>query len=98
MYNMDLAVVRDPYEMYLSGSISVITIENPNASTDKELVIFRDSFGSSITPYFVEGYSKITMIDARYINEMMIGKFVEFTNQDVLFLYSTGVLNNPTAF
>lgn len=98
MYNMELVVGRDSYEMYLSGSISVITIENPNATTDKELVIFRDSFGSSITPYFVEGYSKITMVDARYINEMMIGKFVEFKNQDVLFLYSTGVLNNPTAF
>ena len=98
MYNMELAVGRDPYEMYLSGSLSVITIENPNATTDKELVIFRDSFGSSIAPYFVEGYSKITILDARYLNEMMIGKSVEFTNQDVLFLYSTGVLNNPTAF
>lgn len=98
MYNMDLAAGRDAYEMYLSGSLSVITIENPNATTEKELVIFRDSFGSSITPLFVEGYSKITMIDARYINEVMIGKFVEFSNQDVLFLYSTGVLNNQTAF
>ena len=98
MYSMELAVGRDPYEMYLSGSLSVITIENPNAITDKELIIFRDSFGSSIAPYFVEAYSKITILDARYLNEMMIGKFVEFTNQDVLFLYSTGVLNNPTAF
>lgn len=98
MYNMEKATGRDPYEMYLSGSISVITIENPNANTEKELVIFRDSFGSSIAPFFVEGYGKITILDARYLNETMIGKFVEFTNQDVLFLYSTGVLNNETAF
>lgn len=98
MYDMKLAAGRDAYEMYLSGSLPVITIENPNASTEKELVIFRDSFGSSITPLLVEGYSKITLLDARYLNEMMIGKFVEFTNQDVLFLYSTGVLNNNTAF
>lgn len=98
MYDMELAAGRDPYEMYLSGSLSVITIENPNAVTDKELVIFRDSFGSSIAPLFVEGYAKITMLDARYLNEVMIGKFVEFTEQDVLFLYSTGVLNNETAF
>lgn len=98
MYDMELAVGRDPYEMYLSGSLPVITIENPNAATDKELVIFRDSFGSSLTPFFVEGYRKITMLDARYMNEVMIGKFVEFTNQDVLFLYSTAVLNNQTAF
>lgn len=98
MYDMELAAGRDAYEMYLSGSLPVITIENPNATTEKELVIFRDSFGSSITPLLVEGYSKITMLDARYLNEVMIGKFVEFTNQDVLFLYSTGVLNNQTAF
>lgn len=98
MYDMEMAAGRDPYEMYLSGSISVITIENPNATTDKELVIFRDSFGSSIAPLFVESYSKITLLDARYLNEVMIGKFVEFTDQDVLFLYSTGVLNNVTAF
>lgn len=98
MYDLELAVGRDPYEMYLSGSLPVITMENPNAVTDKELVIFRDSFGSSIAPLLVEGYSRITMLDVRYLNEVMIGKFVEFTDQDVLFLYSTGVLNNETAF
>lgn len=98
MYDMELATGRDPYEMFLSGSQSVITIENPNAKTEKELVVFRDSFGSSIAPLLVEGYSKIMLLDARYLNEMMIGKFVEFTNQDVLFLYSTSVLNNETAF
>jgi len=98
IYNLDLAKGRDPYEMFLSGSLSVITIENPNATTEKELVIFRDSFGSSITPLLVEGYSKITMLDIRYLNEAMLQNFVEFTNQDVLFLFSTGVINNETAF
>lgn len=98
MYNMEKAVGRDPYEMYLSGSLSVITIENPNASTDKELVIFRDSFGSSLAPLLVEGYAKITILDARYLNEVMIGNFVEFDKQDVLFIHSTSVLNNETAF
>lgn len=98
MYNMEKAKGRDPYEMFLSGSISVITIENPNATTNKELVIFRDSFGSSLSPLLVEGYSKITMIDARYINERMIGYYVDFDNQDVLFIHSSSVINNQTAF
>lgn len=98
MYDAGKAVGRDPYEMFLSGSLSVITIENPNASTEKELVIFRDSFGSSLAPLLVEGYAKITILDARYLNEVMIGNFVEFTDQDVLFIHSTGVINNETAF
>jgi hypothetical protein len=98
MYDAGKAVGRDPYEMFLSGSLSVITINNPNASTEKELVIFRDSFGSSLAPLLVEGYAKITILDARYLNEVMIGNFVEFTDQDVLFIHSTGVINNETAF
>jgi hypothetical protein len=98
MYSMDKAEGRDPYEMFLSGSLSVITIENPNATTDKELVIFRDSFGSSFTPLLVEGYAKITVLDARYLNESMIGSFVTFENQDVLFIHSSSVINNETAF
>lgn len=98
MYDLELAAGRDGYEMFLSGSLSVITIENPNAATEKELVIFRDSFGSSIAPLLVEGYQKITILDIRYLNEKMIGNFVEFSNQDVLFLYSTSVLNNESSF
>lgn len=98
VYDLERTSGRDPYEMFLSGSLSVITIENPNAATDKELVIFRDSFGSSISPLFVEGYAKITLLDIRYLHESVLGNFVAFTDQDVLFLHSTGVVNNVTAF
>ena len=98
MYSMEKAAGRDGYEMFLSGSLSVITIENPNATTDKELVVFRDSFGSSLVPLLVEGYAKITMLDVRYLNEAMISNFVSFDNQDVLFIHSTSVINNETAF
>ena len=98
MYSMEKAVGRDGYEMFLSGSLAVITIENPNATTDKELVVFRDSFGSSLVPLLVEGYAKITVLDARYLNEVMIGNYVSFDNQDVLFIHSTSVINNETAF
>lgn len=98
MYDFELAAGRDAYEMFLSGSLSVITIDNPSAATEKELVVFRDSFGSSLTPLLVEGYQKITVLDIRYLNEKMIGNFVEFSDQDVLFIYSTSVLNNESSF
>ena len=94
VYDMERAFGRDPYEMFLSGPVSLITIENPNAKTDKELILFRDSFGSSIAPLFVEGYRKITLVDIRYMTSNSLDKFIEFNGQDVLFLYSTLVLNN----
>ena len=94
VYDMKKANEKDPYEVFLSGPISLVTIENENAKTEKELVIFRDSFGSSIAPLFAEGYKKITLVDIRYIHPDMLGRYVEFNNQDVLFLYSASVLNN----
>ncbi len=98
IYDLDLAKSEISYDMFLSGSISVITMENPKAETDRELVIFRDSFGSSIAPLFLEGYKKVTLLDIRYLSETMIEQFVEFQNQDVLFLYNTTVLNNRSSF
>jgi hypothetical protein len=102
LYNHELYNSKTQYDFFLSagegGFRSVQIINNPNATTDKELVVFRDSFGSSLVPLLVEGYAKITVLDARYLNEVMIGNFVTFEDQDVLFIHSTGVLNNETAF
>lgn len=83
----------DKYDIYLSGATSIITVENPNAKTEKELLLFRDSFGSSLAPLLVEDYSKITLIDLRYISSRLLENYINFENQDVLFLYSTVVLN-----
>lgn len=94
VYDMDRAVGRDPYEMFLSGSLSLITIKNPDASANKKLVLFRDSFGSSIAPLLISGYSEITLVDIRYIQPDFLGRFINFEGCDVLFLYSTLVLNN----
>lgn len=94
VYDMEKAYGKDPYEMFLSGSLSLMTVENPNATTEKELILFRDSFGSSIAPLFAEGYRKITLVDIRYIHPDLLGRYIEFGGQDVLFLYSTLVLNN----
>lgn len=94
MYDLEKTKGSDPYEMFLQGSKSLLTIENPHAGTEKELILFRDSFGSSIAPLLAEGYKKITLADIRYISPEMLGRFVTFADQDVLFLYSVPVLNH----
>ena len=84
----------DKYDVFLSGPEALLKITNPNATTDKELIIFRDSFGSSITPLLLPAYSTIILIDTRYISSKELDRYVEFDNQEVLFLYSTLILNN----
>lgn len=96
IYDLERADGMDPYEIYLSGPRSLMVIESPNASTDNELIIFRDSYGSSIAPLLIEGYKKITLVDIRYLASPLVGNYVDFEGKDVLFLYSTLVLNNAT--
>jgi hypothetical protein len=84
----------DTYDVFLHGPKSIITIENPESANPKELVIFRDSFGSSIAPLLAGAYSKITLIDIRYVSSLNLGRFIEFSRGcDVLFMYNTGTLN-----
>ena len=91
---MDMLGSKDLYDVFLSGAKSLLTIENPNAATDRELIVFRDSFGSSMVPLLARDYAKVTLVDIRYMSPTILGNFVEFGGQDVLFLYSTLVLNN----
>lgn len=84
---------NDKYDIYLSGPTPIIKITNENAKSDKELLLFRDSFGSSLAPLLLENYKTITLIDLRYISSKILDKFLEFENQDVLFIYSSLILN-----
>lgn len=97
MYDMEKAAGKDPYEMFLSGTRPILTIENPHVDNGEELIVFRDSFGSSLVPLLAKAYEKITILDIRYVNSSMLGQFVEFDDQDVLFLYSTMLLNSSLA-
>ncbi len=85
---------RDLYDVYLSGPKSMLTIENPKASTNRELIVFRDSFGSSLVPLLLQDYARVTMVDIRYIQIDVLDRFLEFDGQEVLLLYSVPVLNN----
>ena len=89
----------DPYDIFLEGAKPFFVIENEAATSDKELIIYRDSFGSSLIPLLVPGYKKITVVDLRYVANIMIDqlKLIEYKEgTDVLFLYSTEVLNNSS--
>lgn len=86
----------DKYDYFLSGATSIIRIDNPNAKTEKELIVFRDSFGSSFIPLLTEAYSKIMVIDIRYISTDYLEDYINAEGQDVLFLYSTLILNQSS--
>ena len=94
IYNTNNLTNLDSYDVYLDGPSSFIEIFNEKSSSNKELVIFRDSFGSSLSPLLVNYYKKITIIDNRYFRSQFFGDVIEFKDQDVLFMYSTLLIND----
>lgn len=93
VYNESKLKSFDSYEVYLDGASAYIEINNEESLSNKELIIFRDSFGSSITPLFVPYYKKITLIDNRYISSKNFLELITLSNQDILFLNSTLLVN-----
>lgn len=97
IYNFKKLSGYDKYDIYLSGATPLIEISNSNNKTNKTLVIFRDSYASSLAPLLMEGYSKITLVDTRYISPKILNEYVDFENADILFIYSTLVINSSMA-
>ena len=90
----------DSYDIFLEGPTPILIIDNPIQKNNKSLIMFRDSFGSSLAPLLIENYSKITLIDLRYVSSKMLSEIKEIDlrdDSDVLFLYSVPIINNSFA-
>ncbi len=84
----------DSYNVFLGGPKALLTVENPQNKSGKHLYLFRDSYSSSLAPLLLESYSKITLIDLRYIKASMLTDYITFEKgADALFLYGIQVLN-----
>ena len=94
IYDLEKLEGKDPYEVFLSGPRSLLTVTNPAGQPGKELIVFRDSFGSAMVPLLLADYETVTVVDIRYLQMDLLDRFVDFHGQDVLLLYSTLVLNN----
>lgn len=94
VYDLTKLNSLDKYNVYLSGSVSLSKIESMNTYSNKDLIVFRDSYGSSLIPLMMNGYKSITVVDTRYISPSMLSNYIDFNNNDVLFLYSTLLIND----
>ncbi len=88
----------DAYDIYLGGARAVLNITNGRSRAEeadrRRLIVFRDSFGSSLAPLLLEPYDEVVLVDLRYISASLIERYVDFENADILFAYNTLIWNN----
>ena len=98
IYDTEAFAGDDAYDLYLGGEAALLRIQNPNANSDRKLILFRDSFGRSVAPLLAQGYAEIVLVDLRWIRPAYLSSFADLLSADestdVLFLYSAQVLHS----
>lgn len=98
-HNTEKYPTKVDYDFFMNGRCGVQRIDNPKATNDKTLVVFRDSYGANLLPLMAEGYKTIYSIDMRDTMPLALGGLgIDFENSDVLFIHSTTVLVGEEAF
>ena len=99
IYQEDKLRGTDAYDLFLGGAKALLTIHNPHQENGRQLIVFRDSFGSSLIPLLALYYEDVIVVDLRYIQMTSVAQLVEMRDDgDALFLFSTSVLNSPGVF
>ena len=94
VYNYDKINSLDKYDIYLNGASGLLKIDNLLENNGKRLIIFRDSYASSLAPLLISGYKEIILVDTRYISPKILNNYINFKDADILFLYGTIMANN----
>lgn len=67
LYVRDYLAVKDKYSSFTGSNSPLINIET-DVDNGKSLLLIKDSYAHSLVPFLSKHYSKITMVDMRYIN------------------------------
>lgn len=95
LYVRDFLEVKDKYSSFTGSNVPVVTIET-DVDNDKALLIIKDSYAHSLVPFLSKHYSKITMLDMRYINTD-ISTLVDLDDyQQIMFMYNVLTFSDDT--
>lgn len=87
LYVREFLNQKDKYSSFTGSNVPIINIKT-NVDNDKSLLIIKDSYAHSLVPFLSKHYSKITMIDMRYINTDL-QTFIKVNDySQVLFMYN----------
>lgn len=78
----------DQYTVFLDGNHPYTKIINPSSDNNNKLLIIKDSFAHCLTPFLVDHFKEITMIDMRYYKEKVSDLINKEDFNNLLYVYS----------
>lgn len=96
VYEPDALNEKDHYTVFFGGNHSVVEIVT-TAQTERNLLVFKDSYANCFVPLLIPYYDRIIMVDPRYYYDNIDLTMSSYGITDVLFLYSAEQLLQDTA-
>ncbi len=82
---------KDKYEVFLGGNYGKLSVTTRNYD-GKKLIVIKDSFANCLLPMLAPYYSKILVLDPRYMTESVADIMQQDEFTDLLFLYNANTL------
>lgn len=87
LYDSSKLETKDQYGVFLGGNTSLIDIRTVSTS-QKRLLVVKDSFANSFIPFLAPYYREIVVVDPRYYSGTIEDIMNSYRITDALFLYS----------
>ena len=87
LYDESYLAVKDKYSYFYGGNTPLLTIETENTDAPS-LLILRDSYMDSLSPYLMAHFSKIHILDLRYYRTSLHDYIVNNDIDNVLVCYN----------
>ena len=84
---------ENKYSVFLGGNSSLIDIRTTSTS-EKKILLIKDSFANCFIPFLTEYYSEIVVVDPRYYSGTIHDVMDTYPVDDILFLYSGATFLN----
>ena len=96
LYNRAALDVKDHYTVFFGGNYSRVDITT-TANTERNLLIFKDSYANCMIQFLYPYFDHITMIDPRYYYDNVEHVITGNSITDVLFLYNADTFLGDTS-
>ena len=86
LIDLSLATGDQPFSVFLGGDQPLVVITNTQASSDRNLLVVKDSYANPLIPYLVSHYREVHVIDPRMYTGRLANYADSHTFNEVLFL------------
>jgi hypothetical protein len=87
LYDLSKLDTRDKYSMFLNDNNGITVIENESAPAGSILVI-KDSYANCFVPFLTQSFSRVVVVDLRYLPQGLGDLISQESFDRTLFLYN----------